>query len=1390
MPESPATSFTPTPEQALAIRSLAPYVLVSASAGTGKTRTLVERVLFHLEQGVALDRMLIITFTRKAAGELKARLYDAFGANPRLRPLRLTLPQAHVATIDGFCSRLLREQALLAGVDPGFTVISDPDDRLLRDEILDEIFHHWYLGRPAEEAPTDAWREAPERGSDAHHEFLRLVELCGMRAGRELLKDELLRLLDLARVHPQPDAFIDRLESGLDAAAPPYLAALAEDLLRRWRGALAIYEQMIEVGTQSVGTEALAKQRAFADRLSAAPAPWGNADRAGASSSGDSADPRRDASSGGGADPRRDANSGGGAGGETQGLEALGASVTSLLEGVRSLRRHLKAVDAFEDAASWTLAWPSLPRGAGKALKPLHERAKALLGHGSSRVSPFAQIPADPEVFAQQYRAIGPTLRTLLTLLRRLMASYEEAKRARGVLDFADLELRTVELLRRAPTELLTRFDMVLVDEVQDINALQAEVIDRLQPARGRFLVGDIKQCIYQFRLADPTIFRAHFAEAQILRPQGGDGAAAGRSATAVRTEKARLFLSKNFRSRYPVLEVVNGIFARLMPTEMLGGDYAREALRFHATGQEEGQARSWDDTAPTWSHPGQSDRALPAGRGWAPVEVHLIDKSPSSRRDAATSDVVAEARFVGRRIAALVAEGFPVYDSRQRRWRDLRYRDVAVILRSPGVNGPEFARGLRAEGIPIAAADQDFFDREEVRDALNLVALLSNAHNDVALAAVLRSPAIGFDDNDAMRVRLAYPHSHALLAALRAVATGRGDVYSGPPDRLDLLADPGARGLRQRADQFLRRLDRWRFLAQGFDLPAALTSMLNEGGLLDLSASHEDGAARVANLETLIAVARRYCRERDHSLAGLRDYLESIRLAGGGIESASDETASGDAVRLMSLHKSKGLEFPVVVLSLLGRKFNDRDATNRVLTGADWIGVDLFDPATYVQTRTLARDLLADRRRRDTREEEMRILYVALTRAREKLIVTGRLRREWTRATDAAIWRARPEARRWEAEGASCPLDWVTGILAAQGWLDDLDEPGAARQVRPTLSVHRHAADLGLEDGTAAAAPEAPREAARETPRKAAPKTPSEAQPEVPPAALAEFPPAAQRAGRPAAESAPDPAAALPALAARVRTPYAHAAATAWRGKYWVTELKRWGDVDLLADEAAEGTYLLHGEPAPHELVYEEPVPRALLHGKPAPRALPPEERAIDAREEGTWLHAVLEAVDPHHADADGVLDAAARLAASGKVPAAWVTPENLRTVTAFFASSLGREMTAAAASLEREASFSLRLSPQRLPALQAELGELDPEEWVLVQGQIDALWRRPDGSWRVLDFKSDRILSPEQLAARVDGYRLQIQLYLEAVRTIWGAREADGWLYFLGPGEAVPIS
>ncbi len=1270
-----------TREQVLATETMAPFVIVSASAGTGKTRVLIDRILHALRRGLQLDEILAITFTRKAAEEIKSRLYRHLSSDPALSPMRLGIPQAYITTIDSFCARLLREHAVEAGVDPSFGILADPDDQVVLSEIMDEVFHLWYSGSPEGEAGPE-WKGIPRKGSKEQREFFRLVELCRFRGGRELLRNELLRLLALARVRPDPWAFVTQLRRGFEAEQAPYTSA---------------YEQVL------VETMVLAARIARA--LAA---------RAGEPKKKDKAKKDDKPSFAEIADL----------------LEQFISWEGPIEQRAARLRRGLEALGVWKPGGN-SPRMQSLRSGEGKGGGTKSKRLLAVLLSPMPQIgSPLSWLPPKEEDFHGQYAELRSSMLTLLSLLEQTLARYDLYKEERGLLDFADLELHTRRLLMGAGSSLRQRFKMVLVDEFQDINALQADIIRLLDPPMGRFLVGDVKQCIYQFRLSDPSVLRDLTQEAATAdtgdtedrstaaptlgssedgTERAGTGEAdpaEGRKEERIHLKRkqgwfvppeprpVRLYLSRNFRSAEPILAFVNTLFGTLFSKRMIGGPYGPEALR-----------------------PGLPE----ARRITEPVEVHLIQEprgGPTvSRRLALT-----EAALVASLIRRMIEDGTRVRDPVTGKLRPVAYSDIAVVLRSPATVGEAFSRTLQAHGVPCMQIGEDLFETTEARDLFNLLRVLANAHDDIALAGLLRSPIGGFTDPELLTLRLQWPGSRFLLAALQATAEGHPVPWSGAPsDR-----DP-EQSLTERCRRIVSDLERWRAMMAAIDPGEAATQIVSETGLLEMAAAAPDALRRVAALRRVLEVIRDFTSRNASELGALLEYLRAVRASLGAPDVA--EATRAGAVNLISLHKSKGLEFPVVFASALGKQFNLIDERSTVQVGDEWLGLDLLDPVSFRKTPTVARMLLSWMRRRQILEEELRILYVTFTRARDKLIATGVTHQQPSRMfADLEAWKVvDPELLVYQARSA---LPWVMGPLVRAGLIEDpeaLDEVERSSRGRLRLSIWESSEIPGIDT----VRPEKEEAQARE-------------------------------AGHTASEDE------VLKVLDRTSKPYPHAPATQWRGKYWVTEIKRLADADLVAEESSLGTWV------PGERGARAPG----WQGAPG-----------DAVREGTWLHVVLQRLDPARFEKREVSEVLEDLVEEGIVPADWATDENLEPVYRFLGSPVARQMKAAAGTLEREARFTLKLTPEELGRIWPAAREAPQGEWFLVQGQIDALWREPDGTYVILDYKSDRVSAPAEIASRAEAYRPQMLLYKEAVERLWKAERVEMIIYFLRPGKEVLI-
>ena len=591
-----------------------------------------------------------------------------------------------------------------------------------------------------------------------------------------------------------------------------------------------------------------------------------------------------------------------------------------------SLQTTLEQVEALCAAAdrhSWDQVYACLPipfPAAGRKkivdCPDAAEQVKAIRSTCKKRMEKlgewFEDCGAD---LLEDLRAVHPAVRGLFALVKDFEGAYAAEKARRGMVDFADLEHMAVRLLvgeDGAPTELArqwsARYDEIMVDEYQGTNL---------------FLVGDVKQSIYRFRLADPTIFLGKY-RAFADYTQAAEG------------EERRLILSRNFRSRPEVLEGANFVFRSVMSADFGEMDYtADEAL-----------------------YPGAP---FPPDGRYA-VELDAVDASAEGEEEKTARDLI-EARFAAKRIRALVDGGFPVSDGEGGE-RPVRPADIVILLRSPNTVLHHYARALGERDIPWEAeGGGDFFAATEVNVALSLLQIVDNPRQDVPLISVLRSPVYGFSADRLAELRAASPDT---------------DFYAA------LTADGG-----EDSRAFLTELDELRFGAGELSSHELLWQLYDRTNLLGVFGAMERGEERQSNLLTLAELARRFEGAGHKGLFGFLSYLTRLRENGAKLALPAPGREGG-GVRILSIHKSKGLEFPVVLLCGLARRLNREDMSRPILFHPKLgVGPKRLDVERGMEYPTLARRAVARKLELEMMAEELRLLYVAMTRAKEKLILS-----------------------------------------------------------------------------------------------------------------------------------------------------------------------------------------------------------------------------------------------------------------------------------------------------------------------------------------------------------------------------------------------------------------
>lgn len=853
-------------------------LIVSAAAGSGKTAVLTERIARHILEGASPDDLLVVTFTRAAAAEMKKRIGDRLSAlaaqqqgdeAARLYGAAESIGRANISTIDGFCSHVLRRHFDIAGLDPAFRAGEEAENLALRQEALEELMERYY----------------------AQKGFSDLVDAFGEEAE---FSAQFLRLYEFIMAQPEP---MEWLRGAIDKYGITEeelgRCSAAEEYLKGLKVRLGAYMDILRSRRDEIA-EDYPKTAAILD--------------------GD--------------------------------LTQLGGALLQ-----KSLRGYANQLSSCE-FATFSM------RGAEKSYseyvkKPRDDMKKEVQKHIALSGKPIGRQ-------AKLLAGIKPLLDMLYSFTGDFIALYSEKKEQAGIIDYADMEHIALGLLRlpAVAKEYRDRFSFVFIDEYQDCSPLQNALFSALARPDNLFIVGDVKQSIYGFRMAEPTMFTERIDE--------------------FTRRDAALHLSANFRSSNEVIEGVNSIFTPIMTRKTGGVDYDETARLVH----------------------GRRD-ASPGG-----AELHVISRSaPLDTGDAADENTEeqllaaeAEALFAAGRIRELLCESFT---DRKGNTRNYKYSDIVILHSSPKNVAEAWVRTLSREGIPVyAELTGGYFDAIEVQIFLNLLAIIDNPLQDIPLISVLRSPIGGFSTEELITLR-ADCREGLFYEALKAGA-----------DRDTPLG--------HKAGGFLGRLKRWRAQGELYDITELIAMLLEDTGFENYVSALPGGQSRHANLEALIKNAGIY----SNSGHGIRGFLRFMEKARSGDSLGAAQIASANVVRLISIHKSKGLEFPAVILGGLSVNFNKKSRSS-VLVLDSSLGIGLKAARGSSRELNLYHSAIAERIWRREISERMRLLYVAMTRASEKLIMLCSFR-----DVEKGLGAGRIPVTPNTCSGAERFADWILPVL------------------------------------------------------------------------------------------------------------------------------------------------------------------------------------------------------------------------------------------------------------------------------------------------------------------------------------------------------------------------
>ena len=966
-----------TPEQQKVIELHNSNILVSAAAGSGKTAVLVERIIRMICEGehpADIDRLLIVTFTNAAAAEMRERIAAGIAArleadpgNDHIQKQSALLHNAQITTIDSFSLFLIRNHFNEIGLDPDFRVADEGEIKLLQQEVLGQLLEDAYAGKfVPDDVPTSREnRDSEDPSREARERFHACVEYFCPGGRESVLEQHILNLSRYAGSFPWPAEWLEErkndyaagdLDALLHSDYGQYLAERVSRVLQGCREKLVEVKKLCE--------------------LPDGPYMYGELTEA-----------------------------------ESEQLERLAAC--------KDLKEQAAKVPV--------VTFGRLPSKKDDSVDPAkRELAKAIRNSVKDTLSDLSEnyFKTPLELAVEQGKACREPLRMLLNLVlefdRRLLA----AKQERHLIDFSDMEHYALQILLKrekveetgdagtdstgdtgmdstgvkydiVPSDVALEyrqyFQEILIDEYQDSNLVQEYLLSAIAgEAEGhynRFMVGDVKQSIYKFRLARPELFLEKYDTYQ------------------ERGDLCRIDLAKNFRSRVQVVDAVNDVFSRIMSREIGGIAYDDKAALY-----------------PGATYPATEDPAYGS-------ELLLIRKpekgdgaeggSGEQRHDGARGPVdydnvrQLEALAIAARIKQLKGS-LKVMEKATGELRPVRYSDMVILLRTTSGWDEEFKKALEQQGIPVYITSKTgYFGALEVQELLQFLRVLDNPRQDIPLFGVMQSIFGGFTQEEIARIRSGSEgHSRkrmTLYEALKEVAqsgrmaeageeasagesAGAGQYWQRALEAATVPEDMEPETeLSQKADTFLQRIDHYRDLTPFTSIRDLLQRILDDYDYLNYVTALPAGSKRRANVEMLLTKASAFEKTSYFGLFHFIRYMEQLEKYDVDYGEADTLDENADVVRIMSIHKSKGLEFPVVFVSGLSKRFNMQDANQSLIVDMDLgVAVDYVDSGRRIKNKTLRRAVLSAKMKEDNLAEELRVLYVALTRAREKLILTA----------------------------------------------------------------------------------------------------------------------------------------------------------------------------------------------------------------------------------------------------------------------------------------------------------------------------------------------------------------------------------------------------------------
>ncbi|EUJ25636.1 ATP-dependent nuclease subunit A [Listeria cornellensis FSL F6-0969] len=980
--------------------------------------------------------------------------------------------------------------------------------------------------------------------------------------------------------------------------------------------------------------------------------------------------------------------------GESAGPEPYLATLENDLEQIRFLMQELH-----HDWESLTDVWKSVKFQRITTLKDkelydeaLVNQVKKLRDQAKKAVTDAGSewFSRDGAHYISDLLKMKPTIVTLIELTKEFAIRFYKEKVSRGMLDFNDLEHLALRVLSdperdggpsNAALGYQEKFKEVLIDEYQDTNMVQERILSMVtadtEVNGNLFMVGDVKQSIYRFRLAEPGLFLAKY------KRYSGDGDGTG----------LKIDLSQNFRSRSDVLDATNFIFNQLMDTEVAEIEYDEQAELILGTYFPESDMTQTELVLIDMEQDEKSN------------EVDELAPEQLQKRQV-------EARYIAKRIARLIDEKTPVYDKGLKQYRPMEYRDIVVLSRAL-TSAPDMEDAMKELDIPFYANNNSgYFEATEVAIMVSLLKIIDNPYQDIPLASVLRSPIVNLDEDALARIR----------------AVGKNKPYFEALEKY-ALSEPGK--LASQLQAFLRQLSKWRELSMREDLADLIAQIFQETHFYDFVGGLPGGKQRQANLRALLDRANQYEKTAFRGLFRFIRFVERLQVKGQDLGTAKTLGEKEDVVRMMTIHASKGLEFPVVFLSGLDRKFNMRDIYNKYLFDKDFgFATRYNDPVRRLVYPSIMQQAIKYKKVAEMIAEEMRVLYVALTRAEEKLILVGTVPSleksvsEWERNLMETDWML-PASVRYQAKNY---LQWIgSAFVRHPSYIEQMEGKNIAGAVKlPTnmrLLIKKHNYQEFLTVDADAKWDSSWLDIVKN--------------------------------GKDAVEQSPY----FEQIQERLSFQYSYMEETGIRSKQSVTEMKRQFSV---ADSFSDTRFTRSAQPVSFD----------------RPKFL--QEKQLTATERGTAMHTVMQAlsleVAPTAARIEVLLD---ELVSKEILNEEQVASIQVDLILNFFDTELGQLMLVNPDCTLREIPFSYKIPANRIHP------DVDTTEQIIVQGMIDVMIELDD-QLIIIDYKTDQItgkfengwLGGEAILKK--RYQVQMDMYKEAIEKINGRQVDHVYLYF----------